>query len=113
MTRAEQKARAEQMAAMWRKGATAEDIAGTVGVKRPAVYQALRRTGMLPPYGKRLGRRAVKMAAALPVIARDPCPRCGTRADYGCAHTLATGLAIAGHEADKSQRQGLAQQQGA
>lgn len=116
MTRLDQKKRAEDMAEMWRRGAEAPEIAAAFGVKRPAVYNALRRTGALPPYGKRVSRRTAKLSSAPVVVTRDPCPRCGTRADYGCRHTQALGLAIAGHEADKStkpQPQGMRHEQGA
>lgn len=87
MTRRDQKKRAEAIAEMWKRGAPAPEIAIAFGVQKPAIYNALRRTGDLPPYGKRPARSVLKLAAAGPIIARDPCPRCGTRADYGCAHS--------------------------
>ena len=84
--------RAEAMTAMYRRGVEVRDIAERFGVQSPAVWRALRRTGELPPYKKlKTGRRAAgvcRESTSFQVlgerVSRDPCPRCGVRADIGC-----------------------------
>lgn len=101
------------MTAMWRRRVPVCDIAAEFGVKRPAVYKALRSTGALPPYGvsrsdpkappKPRSKRKPVIDPAL-IVFRDPCPRCGVRGDIGCQHSAAL---------SQSQRQGMPQQRGA
>lgn len=83
-------------------GQCASDIVGRLaaneGVRRPAIWRRLRSGGALPPYRNKepMGHKA----AGLPrehrafVVAgykvdRDPCQRCGVRADIGCGHSRA------------------------
>lgn len=81
--------RSRQMADLWTKGVKTRIIADTFGVTPPTVMKALRRVGVLPPYKsgiKRL-RNAAPPRRPLPTpVHRDPCPRCGIRADIGCSH---------------------------
>lgn len=74
-------------------------LARAEGVARPAIWKRLISGGERPSYGvttrEPIGRAAggVGMAAREnrenlpPVVDRDPCQRCGVRADFGCAHT--------------------------
>lgn len=95
--------RAREMAALYSAEVPIQVIANQFGVLRPAVYKALRRVGVLPPYGegkkhpprKRYepstgGNHAVRgpIKACEPILIADrtPCPRCGVRADFGCKH---------------------------
>lgn len=95
------------MTAMFKRGAPVDDIARQFGVQSPAVYKALRRTGALPPYGKRAGTKlgegpTGRAAANLPRekpavrlcqrVERDPCTFCGVRGDIGCQHQRRSAL---------------------
>lgn len=97
------------MCARYNEGIAVKEIAVEFGVLNPAVWRALRRGGVLPPYGSAVDRdlrfgpklnerheaqyRAylAKQAAveALRVPDREPCGFCGTRADVGCKHQVA------------------------
>lgn len=75
---------------LWKRGCDAHQIAEIFGVQRPAVYKALRRGGLLPPY-RHGERRKSPPRPELPqsepnFTTRDPCPRCGIRRDLGCNH---------------------------
>lgn len=80
-------------------------LATMFGVQRPAIFKTLRRWGVLPPYGtaepgkkgprpkddkerraKMDAYKSRKVESLPPRVYRDPCWRCGTRADYGCHH---------------------------
>ncbi len=107
--------RTMRMCAAFKRGVPVKEIAETFGVLNPAVYKALRRGGVLPPYAKkdaggpgrpigggtsgytaaRLTRsvahiskqEARRPSADVPRVDRDPCFMCGTRADLGCKHS--------------------------
>lgn len=75
-----------------RRGHERKDVIGWVansfGVGRQAIYKQLRHGGTLPPYksGWR-ARGTVPPVRQEPMrVDRDPCPRCGVRADIGCRH---------------------------
>lgn len=81
------------------QGREASDVVGWLavkhGVERSAIYNRLRRGGVLPPYGTRHNLLARVMRKTEPLTAeeiparrvyRDPCPRCGTRGDIPCGH---------------------------
>lgn len=99
--------RAERMTAMWNCSVPVRDIAAEFGVKRPAVYKALRSTGAMPPYGaaraepasppQRRGSRQPRLDPAL-IVSRDPCFRCGARGDLGCAHSPSQRQSLPHHE---------------
>jgi hypothetical protein len=93
-----------------KSGENERDVVGYLsvqyGVQRPAIWRRLRTGGVLPPYksergpdGAPLPRKAAKKRlracereaerAERPRVYRDPCPRCGTRRDIGCAHSQA------------------------
>lgn len=71
------------------------ELANREGVQRPAIFRRLRTGGVLTPYkpGKPKGRRNARFADVQPqldlpaAVDRDPCPRCGVRGDFGCAHS--------------------------
>lgn len=88
------------------------ELAAANDVQRPAIWKALRRGGVLPPYapksehgqGRPIGggvsgytelRRANMQSRQTrkiqmdetPRVDRDPCPRCGVRRDFGCNHS--------------------------
>lgn len=88
--------------------------AAMLGVQRPAIWRRLRSGGVLPAYAPRkeggkgrpkgggepgysAKRREASIAhsearqppADAERVYRDPCPRCGVRADYGCDHRSA------------------------
>jgi hypothetical protein len=107
--------------ATFRKASEAgEDQSSVVGhlaslydVQRPAIWKALRRGGVVPPYAPRAdggkgrpqggGRpgytakrrlksaqhRATRDYESTPRVDRDPCQRCGVRHDVGCNHSRA------------------------
>jgi hypothetical protein len=94
-------ARRERMCARWKAGVEVKLIAQEFGVQNPAIWRALRKAGLLPPYapkvpggpGKPRAPKAVPEAgpaAPLVLVERNPCPRCGVRGDVGCAHRRAT-----------------------
>jgi hypothetical protein len=100
VSRAEIAERDQRIFAMFREGRDAGAISQVVGVARCSVWRALRRGGLMPPYNVRKPRAPRnRRARALEIIAeqnalietlrvsRDPCPRCGVRQDFGCAHT--------------------------
>lgn len=106
--------RAARMSELFKKGMPVSEIASKFDVQNPAVWKALRRTGTLPPYapsrdgrgGRPKGggkpgytdRRLEKSAAHISRVEagqpptpsgytdRDPCWRCGVRADVACPH---------------------------
>lgn len=90
-------ARRERIVGMFKNRVPVSEIASTMGVQNPAIYSALRRAGVLPPLKSRTphtvrytpsgGRKSARAMMAAPRVARDPCPRCGTRGDIGCAHS--------------------------
>lgn len=94
MTRADQAARRERMAAMYRNDVDLDIIAALFGVQRPAIYKVLRKTGDLPPYkpSAKRPKRGETYGKAITHfrVDRDPCPRCGIRRDVGCPHTAAS-----------------------
>lgn len=76
------------------KGQAVALLAAKAGVRQPAIYKRLRRLGTLPPYNPRRSAGCTLGPGDIPGdeivarrIERDPCPRCGTRADHGCRHT--------------------------
>lgn len=89
--------RRERIVNMFKNQMPVGEMASIMGVQRPAIYSALRRAGLLPPLKKgtphkthrkpERGRKSSKEMMAAPRVVRDPCPRCGTRADIGCSHT--------------------------
>lgn len=88
------------------EGVTVQQIAADFGVKLPAIYRAFRqrnyRTEKMkradeganfnypPAANDRQGQRKFDMEAeeaaiaAMRIVPRDPCPRCGVRGDIGC-----------------------------
>ena len=103
------------MCEAYKRGVPVKAIAEEFGVLPPAIWQALRRGGALPPYkpsepgkggrpksGGKPGYTANRMAISAAKIARQernapavpiaqivvstPCFRCGVRADVGCKH---------------------------
>lgn len=91
--------KAHQMGEMFKRGADVGEIACRFSVQNPAVWKALRRIGLLPPYEKRpngTGPSSVKLrkpkvvTAPPPRVDRDPCTYCGVRADVGCRHQRAS-----------------------
>jgi hypothetical protein len=90
------------------------ELAAMHDVQRPAIWKSLRSGGVIAPYAPSLKggkgrprgggepgyshRRREKSLACSEArneprsdqyVDRDPCPRCGVRGDYGCAHTRA------------------------
>lgn len=71
-------------------------LAAEAGVNRPAIWRRLRSGGVLPPYnagpkltlrrGRRKRSEIIREKAGQARVKRDPCPRCGVRADHGCEH---------------------------
>jgi len=110
-------ARCVRMCDAYRRGVPVKEIAADFGVQNPAVWKALRRGGVLPPYtpsttgtggrpkgggipgytDTRLAKSAAHIArieASRPAIPdsrvdRDPCFMCGVRGDIGCIHRSA------------------------
>lgn len=101
-------ARTALICSTYRKAlAAGEDSTAVVGelaaandVQRPAIWKALRRGGVLPPYAPKSehgqGRRRANTQSwqtrklqmdETPRVDRDPCPRCGVRRDFGCNHS--------------------------
>jgi len=84
--------RGEEMTALWRQKVPVEQIARKFGVLRPAVYKALRRTGVLPPYeptgNVRQIVRGLQVSNPIIIPDRTPCFKCGVRADLGCKHQV-------------------------
>ena len=107
--------RTSKMCSAYRLGIPVREIAIQFGVQNPAVWKALRRGGVLPPYqpakagksGRPKGggvvgyteNRLAKSAAYISAkedrqpprpegdpVDRDPCFMCGVRADIGCKH---------------------------
>jgi hypothetical protein len=88
---------------VYRKATAAGESPGDVvgylakwfGVQRPAIWRRLRTGGVLPKYneGSPIGRKPAGIrenrtrTPLPPTVSRDPCPRCGVRADYGCGHS--------------------------
>ena len=124
--------RTARMCAAYKAGMPVREIANKFEVQNPAVWKALRRGGVLPPYQpsvrgrggrpkgggvsgyteSRLKRSADSIAATearepprpdLEPVDRDPCFMCGIRADIGCKHRAATG-----NHADTLARMGAA-----
>lgn len=67
-------------------------LARQFGVQRPAIYKALRRGGVLPPYNRReFTPKPLRKPKVEPdesqYTQRDSCFYCGVRGDLGCAHT--------------------------
>jgi hypothetical protein len=104
--------RRERVCKMFADKVPVKDIAEVFGVQPPAIWRALRRYGILPPYqrrtdggrGPRPKRRMDDISGAAsniddfdlpPRVERDPCPRCGVRADIGCQHHAPFGLTVA------------------
>jgi hypothetical protein len=72
-----------------------------LGVQRPAIWRRLRSGGSLPPYkssGRTIPRRPraktleEQFEPLPPTVNRDPCLRCGVRADVGCKHSATRSL---------------------
>lgn len=93
-----------RMCALYERGVEVGEIAAEFGVQRPAVWKALRRGGLLPPYKSKAsagrGRpRKPKVALAetspIVIVDRDPCLMCGTRGDVGCRHRPASPAKLA------------------
>ncbi len=63
-------------------------IAIREGVQRGAIWKRLRRGGLVPEYrlGVILHRRKKDIGPPPQRVERDPCFRCGVRADIGCRH---------------------------
>lgn len=104
MSRAEVLRRRAAMCALYGK-VPVREIARRFNVQSPAVFKALRAAGVLAPYRRRgpgamvRGPRfeAIGDVPESQYVSRDPCPRCGTRRDVGCAHgsaRLATGFSL-------------------
>lgn len=102
------------MCSAYKSGIKVKEIAAQFGVQSPAVWKALRRGGVLPPYCPRVnggagrpkggGQRgytenrlrievatiAAREAKEPPrpshTVDRDPCFMCGVRGDIGCEH---------------------------
>lgn len=94
-------------------GKAALELSAKYDVQRPAIWKALRRGGVLPPYAPRqhggsgrpisggvagwsdqrrqhaLGVADERQAALDHVPVREPCFLCGARADVGCRHRRA------------------------
>lgn len=96
------------------ESAIVRDLSADYEIQRPAVWKALRRGGVIPPYnpkqpdgqGRPLGggqlgwtRRRTEQSLATKKREADrglpapleACGWCGTRADVGCAHQRPTG----------------------
>lgn len=97
--------RAAEMAALYRADVPVDAIANQFNVHRPAVYKALRRVGVLPPYAEgrkhpprkkkiyepspsagHITRREIAPREPILIPDRTPCIKCGVRADIGCKH---------------------------
>lgn len=88
------------IAAEWRRGAKAPELARKYGCSEPTIYRVLRRAGCgdlirahrpQSPRQKRAPNSAAMSrepigAADQPRVERDPCTYCGVRADVGCQH---------------------------
>lgn len=101
------------MCAAYKRGEPVKEIANRFGVQNPAVWKALRRGGVLPPYqpsrdgkggrpkgGGKPGYSATRLSKSVAYIDglqagppmpstfvdRDPCGFCGVRGDIGCSH---------------------------
>lgn len=67
-------------------------IAEQLSITRSAVYNALVRAGAMTrvPVGSRQERERLRYGpideGSLHFVQRDPCFKCGTRADVGCRH---------------------------
>ena len=108
-------ARTAQMCAAYKSGEPVKEIANRFGVQNPAVWKALRRGGVLPPYqpkregkggrpvgGGNAGYSALRLQKSVAAISaregrqpvpsifvdRDPCGFCGVRGDIGCRHKV-------------------------
>lgn len=98
----------ERTCAMYRSaieaGESPSDVVGQIanayGVQRPAIWRRLRTGGVLPGYRSKSDPQfrkpqtrykrqdsGSKMGNIPAPVFREPCPRCGVRADIGCGHT--------------------------
>lgn len=98
----------ERICALFAAKVPVRAIAEQFGVQAPAIWRSLRRWGILPPYNRSPGRGPARkrplpdvsgaepnIADLPPRVERDPCPRCGVRADVGCSHSASYGLTVA------------------
>lgn len=94
LNRKEQLERMEMAVAQWRRGREIKAVADKLGMRPDNLRAALIGRGLVEPRagGARIvrqdtERRPVLIDEALRVSGdREPCWRCGTRGDIGCAH---------------------------
>lgn len=80
------------------------ELAAMAGVQRSAIFRRLQRGGVIPRTQTQMPRAAndpaprltslQKLAVAPLPEFRDPCPRCGIRADVGCKHLHPNGYFV-------------------
>lgn len=73
---------------MWRQGYSRNRIAQDVHVSYATIEKWLREAGLISDEGDIVRRLGSSTRGPHPVVrvTRDPCPRCGVRADLGCKH---------------------------
>lgn len=81
--------------AMWKRCNDVGVVADAFGVQRPAVWKALRKHNLMAPYKPSPKPRRPRVLAKesyreFTPVDRDPCFRCGVRADIGCEHKATT-----------------------
>lgn len=81
------------------RGLKLYQIAAIMGVQRPCITRRLQIAGVLPPpqptrngCGRPRNIPEPKHGAEPVIVYRDPCPRCGTRSDFGCRHAPSNGI---------------------
>jgi hypothetical protein len=69
------------------KGLTLEAIASQLGMSKNAVLGRKHRLFGKGPAPRRSPVRPTKQEPSQAPVNRDPCWRCGVRADFGCVHS--------------------------
>ena len=88
MTRTERIARNDAVAEMFKNGHDMDAVASHFDMSQDAVLKALVNRGVIKSPTLNQNQARFEQAMQLVVPSRDPCQRCGVRADVGCKHIL-------------------------